>query len=96
MDRRKLRLVVIALVLAVMLTLTLTSVASACGPCTCRGGYWYKVVRGDSWYSVSWKTGVSVWSLMNANPSLVRWNKWLYVCDWMWIPTYCAPRCCCW
>lgn len=84
MDRRKLRLVVIALVLAVMLTLTLTSVASACPPCP--GGCWYKVVPGDSWYRVSRKTGVGVWALMNANPRLIRWNKWLYVCDWMWIP----------
>jgi hypothetical protein len=93
MDRRKLRLVVIALVLAVMLTLTLTSVASACPPC-CGGGYWYKVVPGDSWYKVARKTGCSVWALMNANPRLIRWNKWLYVCDWMWIPKCCYAPCC--
>jgi hypothetical protein len=95
MGKRRLRLAVIALVLAVMLTLTLTSVVSACPPC-CGGGYWYKVVPGDSWYRVARKTGCSVWSLMNANPSLVRWNKWLYVCDWMWIPKCCYTTCCCW
>ncbi|MBM4464864.1 MAG: LysM peptidoglycan-binding domain-containing protein [Chloroflexi bacterium] len=87
LGRRKLRLVMIAVVLAVMMTLALTSVASACPP---SGGYWYHVVRGDTWYGVSRKTGVSVGALMNANPSLVRWNRWLYVCDWMWVP--CPPR----
>jgi hypothetical protein len=84
MDRRKLRLVVMAFVLAVMVALALTSVASAGPPSP--GGYWYHVVSGDTWYGISRKTGVSVWTLMNANPSLIRWNKWLYVCDWIWIP----------
>ena len=84
MDRRKLRLVVMAFVLAVVVTLTLTSVASA--EPSQPGGYWYHVVPGDTWYGISRKTGVSVSTLMNANPSLVRWNQWLYVCDWLWIP----------
>jgi hypothetical protein len=84
MSARKLRQVVMALVLAVMVTLALTSVASAEPPTP--GGYWYHVVRGDTWYGISRRTGVSVSTLMNANPSLVRWNQWLYVCDWMWIP----------
>jgi len=83
MGTRKPKLVM-ALVLAVVVTLALTSVASAGPPSP--GGYWYQVVPGDSWYSVSRKTGVSVSTLMNANPSLVRWNRWLYVGDWMWIP----------
>ena len=91
MGRRKLRLVVIALVLAVIVTLALTSLAAACPPCP--GGYWYKVVPGDTWYAVSRKTGSSVSALMSANPSLVRWNQWLYVCDSMWIP--CCPQPCC-
>ncbi|MGA9347742.1 MAG: LysM domain-containing protein [Anaerolineae bacterium] len=89
MGRRKLRLVVMALVLAVMVTLALTSVASAGPPPP--GGYWYHVVPGDTWYGVSRKTGVSVSALMNANPSLVRWNQWLYVCDWLWIPSPPVP-----
>ncbi len=88
MGKRRLRLVVIALVLAIMATLALTSVASACPPC---GGYWYKVVPGDTWYGISRKTGVSVSALMSANPALVRWNNWLYACDWMWIPCYPKP-----
>ena len=91
MGRRKLRLVVIAFVLAILMTLAFTSVASACPPCP--GGYWYKVVPGDTWSGVSRKTGVSVSGLMSANPSLVRWNQWLYACDWMWIP--CCPKPCC-
>ena len=96
MEKRKLRLVAIALVLAIVLTLVLTSVASACPPCPCTGGYWYKVVRGDTWYGVARKTGIGAWTLMNANPRLIRWNKWLYVCDWMWIPKCCYATCCCW
>jgi hypothetical protein len=92
MGRRKLRLVVIALVLAVIATLALTSLASACPPCP--GGYWYKVVPGDTWYAVSRKTGTSVSALMGANPSLVRWNQWLYVCDSLWIPCCPQPTCC--
>lgn len=91
MGRKKLRLVVMALVLTVMVTLALASVASAGPPPS--GGYWYKVVPGDTWYAVSRKTGVSVSALMSANPSLVRWNQWLYVCDWMWIPSHYQPPC---
>lgn len=83
MGTRKLKLV-IALVLAVVVMLALSSVALAGPPSP--GGYWYQVAPGDSWYSVSRKTGISVSTLMNANPSLVRWNKWLYVGDWLWIP----------
>jgi hypothetical protein len=51
MSARKLRQVVMALVLAVMVTLALTSVASAEPPTP--GGYWYHVVRGDTWYSIA-------------------------------------------
>jgi hypothetical protein len=91
MSRRKLRLMVIAFVLAVLVTLAFNSVASAGPPSPPGGGHWYYVVRGDTWSRVSWKTGVSVWALMNANPSLVRWNQWLYVGDWMWIPQYYRP-----
>ena len=87
MSRRKLRLVVIAFLIAVIATQAFTSAASAGPP---SGGYWYKVVPGDTWYAVSRKTGVSVSALMSANPSLIRWNNWLYVCDWVWIP--CCPQ----
>jgi hypothetical protein len=90
MGKRKLKLVMMAFVLAIVATQVLTSVASAGSPC---GGYWYHVVPGDTWYKISRNTGVSVSALMNANPSLVRWNNWLYVCDWMWIP-YCPQPCC--
>ncbi len=83
MGRRKLRLVVMAFVLAVLLTLVLTSVASAGSP---SGGYWYQVVPGDTWYGVSRKTGVSYSTLWNANPAHHHWNNWLYAGHWLWIP----------
>ena len=88
MDRRKLRLVVMAFVLAVMVTLALTSVASA-GPSP--GGYWYQVRPGDTWYGLSRKTGVSYYTLWNANPAHHHWNRCLYVGDWLWVPYPPAP-----
>lgn len=51
------------------------------------GGYWYTVVRGDSWHAISRRTGVSVAALQAANPGKVRPPKyWLYVGDRLWIP----------
>jgi hypothetical protein len=88
MSRRKLRLVVVAFVFAVMLTLALTSVASA-EPSS--GGYWYQVVPGDTWYGLVRKTGVSYYTLWNANPAHHHWNNWLYVGDWLWIPYSPGP-----
>lgn len=50
-------------------------------------GYWYTVRSGDSWFSVSRATGVSVSALQAANPGLLRPpSNWLYVGDRMWIP----------
>ncbi len=88
MGKRKLRLVVIAFVLAVMMTLALAPVASAGPPA---GGYWYQVVPGDTWYAVSRKTGVSYYTLWSANPAHQHWNNWLYYGHWLWIPYPPAP-----
>ena len=88
MGRRKARLVVMAFVLAVIATLAFSSVASAAPP---SGGYWYQVVPGDTWYGVSRRTGVSYYTLWNANPAHHHWNQWLYVGDWLWIPYPPAP-----
>ena len=88
MSRRKLRLVVMAFALAVMMTLALISVASA--EPALSGGYWYQVVPGDTWYGVSYKTGISYSTLWSANPAHQHWNNWLYIGHWLWIPS--PPR----
>jgi len=50
-------------------------------------GYWYTVVRGDSWTRISQRTGVSVAALQAANPAAVRPpNYWLYAGEVLWIP----------
>jgi hypothetical protein len=83
MDRRKLRLVVIAFMLAILMSLAISSVALAGPP---PGGYWYQVQPGDTWYSLSRKTGISWWTLWNANPAHHHPNNWLYIGHWLWIP----------
>ncbi len=49
-------------------------------------GYWYQVQYGDTWYGLSWRTGLSWGTLWNANPAHHHWNNWLYTSHWLWIP----------
>jgi lambda repressor-like predicted transcriptional regulator len=90
MGRRKLRLMVTALVLAVMVTLVATSAASAEPPAP--EGYWYQVKPGDTWYELSRRTGLSVQTLWNANPAHHHQNDWLYYGHWLWIPSPPPPE----
>ncbi len=50
------------------------------------GGYWYQVKPGDTWNSVSRRTGLSVETLWQANPRLVNRKQWLYIGQTIWIP----------
>ncbi len=54
-------------------------------------GYWYTVRRGDSWTSIARRTGVSVRTLMQANPQAIHARRWLYRGERIWIPTGQAP-----
>lgn len=50
-------------------------------------GYTYAVQRGDNWYSVSVRTGVSIADLQAANPQAVRASGWLITGEKLFIPT---------
>ena len=50
-------------------------------------GYTYAVQRGDNWYSVSVRTGVSIDDLQAANPQAVRASGWLITGEKLFIPT---------
>lgn len=50
-------------------------------------GYTYAVQRGDNWYSVSVRTGVSIAELQAANPKAVRASGWLITGEKLFIPT---------
>lgn len=50
-------------------------------------GYWYVVRPGDTWWSVSARTGVPVGVLQAYNPQAIHPNLWLWVGDRLWIPT---------
>jgi len=53
-------------------------------------GYWYVVRPGDSWWSISARTGVPVGVLQGYNPHALHPNLWLWVGDRIWIPTNLA------
>ncbi|MCD6289963.1 MAG: LysM peptidoglycan-binding domain-containing protein [Anaerolineae bacterium] len=50
-------------------------------------GYWYVVRSGDSWTSISQRTGISVWKLQRANPKAIHRFHWLYAGERIWIPS---------
>ncbi len=50
-------------------------------------GYWYTVRPGDSWWSISLKTGVPVGVLQQFNPQAIHPRLWLYAGERIWIPT---------
>lgn len=49
-------------------------------------GYWYTVQPGDSWSSLSARTGISIAALQAANPAHIHPHNWLYVGHKLWIP----------
>lgn len=79
------------LVLSILLLFTMTGATLAHAapntqssePC----GWWYTVQSGDTWYSLSRATGVSVAALQAANPAHIHPHYWLYVGHRLWIPT---------
>ncbi len=49
-------------------------------------GYWYTVRPGDSWWSISERTGVPIGVLQANNPQAIRPNLWLLAGEKLWIP----------
>jgi len=51
-----------------------------------RGGYWYQVKHGDTWYNLASRTGLSFQTLWDANPNHHHPHQWLFYGHWLWIP----------
>ena len=49
-------------------------------------GSWYTVNRGDTWYTVSRATGVSILDLWRANPAHIHPYYWLWIGESLWVP----------
>ena len=49
-------------------------------------GYNYTVLRGDSWSSISRRTGITVAELKALNPAAVRPRDWLWIGERLYIP----------
>ncbi|MCX6029992.1 MAG: LysM domain-containing protein [Chloroflexi bacterium] len=81
---RRLTLTVgLSLILALALTVT---VALAQGGAPSSGGYYYTVQPGDSWLSLSWRTGIPVADLKAANPTALHPRDWLWKGERLFIP----------
>lgn len=52
-----------------------------------KNGYTYVVQRGDNWYTVSVRTGLSIAELRAANPQAVRSSGWLITGEKLFVPT---------
>lgn len=52
-----------------------------------QNGYTYVVQRGDNWYTVSVRTGLSIAELRAANPQAVRGSGWLITGEKLFVPT---------
>ncbi len=50
------------------------------------GGYWYIVQPGDSWWSLSARTGIPVDVLQAHNPQAIHPHLWLWRGERIWIP----------
>ncbi len=55
-------------------------------------GYWYTVRPGDSWWSISERTGVPIGVLQAHNRHAIRPNLWLLAGEKLWIPTAAQQR----
>lgn len=73
------------LALVTFLPLPLSAHAAKPTPPACTGTY-YTVQPGDTWSSISYRTGVTVAQLKRLNPHAVRPNNWLWVGDRLCIP----------
>ncbi len=70
-----------------------TPVPPAVGGTTGTGGagYMRTVGAGETWYSISLETGVSIRDLWNANPKNIHARYWLYAGEQLLIPGKQAP-----
>lgn len=68
------------------LALTLLSALLSTATAQQGEGYWYTVQPGDSWWSISERTGVPVGVLQSYNPQAIHPNLWLWRGERLWIP----------
>jgi LysM repeat protein len=73
----------------VMLSLIMAPVAFAAPTPQYACGYWYQVRWGDTLSSIARYTGVSAWTIMQAN-GLGNPN-YIYAGQWLWIPCASPP-----
>jgi LysM repeat protein len=78
-----------AIVLVVLCTLFVVPIASAAPARWQACGYWYQVRWGDTLNSIARYTGVSAWSISQAN-GLANPNT-IYAGQWLWIPCAAPP-----
>lgn len=76
----------IILALLTLLPSPLSAHAANATPAACTGTY-YTVQPGDTWSSVSYRTGVTVAELKRLNPHAVHPNNWLWTGDRLCIPS---------
>ncbi len=85
---RRPRVWFLAVLLSIVLIITLIPFPSLAQHTPPRGqGYWYTVRPGESWWSISMKTGVPVGVLQQFNPQAIHPRLWLYAGERIWIPT---------
>lgn len=79
------------LILIVVLVLLVMGIAaqsvSAAPPAS--GGYWYQIRYGDTLYSISRYTGVSMQTLIAVNG--IKYPDWIYAGQYLWVPAVTAP-----
>lgn len=77
-------LTLLALIFFILLLFSIGAVALAQSD----NGFTYTVQQGDTWISLSERTGLSVAELQAANPQAVRANGWLIVGEDLTIPSH--------
>ncbi len=80
MNRPRTWWIIFALLFTLLFTLLPTALAQQ------GEGYWYTVQPGDSWWSISERTGVPIGVLQAHNPQAIRPNLWLWRGERLWIP----------
>ncbi len=91
MKSLRMRYWLMALVLGSLLLVTSLAYAADATPAACSGTY-YTVQPGDTWSSVSYRTGVTVAELKRLNPHAIHPNNWLWKGDRLCIPSQGAMK----
>jgi hypothetical protein len=90
---RELRLILSVIFMLSLMLVPATVLAQGSNP-TPEDGYYYVIERGDTWSTLSQRTGVTVATLKAINPHAIHAHDWLWVGDRLFIPSTrpMAPR----